>query len=185
MGNGPRAKSSGSDPIDRSKGRRCEPPDGGVRGPGRTIVEEALSRRPLRPVGANSPRIVPLRCLKQPSLANDVAMTLVLDAKHPVRPLVQRARSHSSAVMRHLETRSNRDSRSKALSKELVQAHACFVDLLAADYQTEQVQPLVDSTKAVMDAMVTADRAAFGSASERMRLWLIAWGDRNGWNSQG
>lgn len=115
-------------------------------------------------------------------MVNEWAMTLLLDTKHPLQPLVHRARSHSSAFVRALEADSCPPSELKALSRELVQAHACFVDLLAADHQVEQIQPLVDSTKAVMDAMVTRDPTELGVACERTRLSLIAWGDRNGWN---
>ena len=109
-------------------------------------------------------------------------MTLLLDTRHPLLPLVHRAQQHSGAAMRAIDAHPHPESHQKELSKELVQAHACFVDLLAADYQVEQIQPLVDSTKAVMDAMVVADLHAFASASEAMRLAMIAWGDRNGWN---
>jgi hypothetical protein len=115
-------------------------------------------------------------------MANNLAMAPLLDTGRPVRPLVRRAKAHSGAVMDALKIRSDLVPHRKALAKELVQAYACFVDLLAAGFQVEQVQPLVDSTKAVMDAMVTDGLAGFDSACEQMRLALIAWGDRNGWN---
>lgn len=115
-------------------------------------------------------------------MANGSAMTLLLDTRHPLQPLVHRAQSHGAAVMRALDADPHPASHMKRLSPDLVQAHGCFVDLLAADYQVEQIQALVDATKAVMDAMVTSDLSAFASACEGMRLAMIAWGDRNGWN---
>lgn len=110
-------------------------------------------------------------------------MNLLLEQTHPPQSLVNRARSHSSEVVHFVDTKRDPASDLKALSKELVQAHASFVDLLAADFQVEQVQPLVASAEAMIDAMVLDDRGGLDLACERMRVALIAWSDRNGWNS--
>lgn len=73
-------------------------------------------------------------------------------------------------------------SQGEEVATDLVQAHAGFLDLVAAGHQVEQTRPLADSTKAMLDALVTTDAAGFKSAYEAMRLSLIAWVDRNGWN---
>lgn len=96
--------------------------------------------------------------------------------------LVDRARQHSTAVVRVVGTDADPASHRRRITKDLVQAHAAFLDLLAADHQVEQVRPLSDSTKAMLDALVTGDAAGCKAAYEAMRLSFMAWGDRNGWN---
>lgn len=84
--------------------------------------------------------------------------------------------------MRVVGTDADPASHRGRIMHDLVQAHADFLDLLAADHQVEQVRPLADGTKAMLDALVTADTAGCKAAYEVVRLSFMAWSDRNGWN---
>ena len=102
--------------------------------------------------------------------------------RDPLEALVERSRRHGTAVVGALGTDTDPASRREKVATDLVQAHAGFLDLVAAGHQVEQTQTLADSTKAMLDALVTADAAGFKSAYETMRLSFITWVDRNGWN---
>jgi hypothetical protein len=102
--------------------------------------------------------------------------------RDPLESLVDRARRHGAAVVRIVGTDADPASHRAGIMHDLVQAHADFLDLLAADHQVEQVRPLAESTKAMLDALVTADAPGCKAAYEVMRLSFMAWSDRNGWN---
>ncbi|MDE3085391.1 MAG: hypothetical protein KGJ77_01385 [Acidobacteriota bacterium] len=102
--------------------------------------------------------------------------------RDPLEALVDRSRRYGTAVVRTIGTDADPASHREDVATDLVQAYAGFLDLVAAGHQVEQTRPLADSTKAMLDALVTTDASAFKAAYESMRLSLIAWVDRNGWN---